>query len=161
MEFENITWKLASILFGHQCVKTGEATNRKSRVGTQYKSLAVMYGRCYMTLSVVVRNYVYMFRLYWIYTCMNIFKQFFYWVCNRFWLRFTRCQKKIIGPCSVYSSFWVWAQPMRDKVTMSHRLSLDEPIPKMIPVNSIHFFPKLIIIFHSTCTLAREIQIRT
>ena len=30
-------------------------------------------------------------------------------------------------------SFWVWAQPMREGITMQRPLSLAEPIARMIP----------------------------
>ena len=37
-------------------------------------------------------------------------------------------------------SFWVWVQPMRDKVTLyQQHLSLAEPIPRMIPVYYIGY----------------------
>ena len=34
---------------------------------------------------------------------------------------------------SMQGSFWVWAQPVKDNITMLRRLSLAEPILRMIP----------------------------
>ena len=45
-------------------------------------------------------------------------------------------------PVTSQRSFWLWAKPMRDTVTMYRRLSLDEPIPRMILV---------IIVYHYWC----------
>ena len=118
-EFENVTFKLASVLFGHQCVKTGEGTNRDSRVGTQHKSLASMYDRCYMTLSGVVQKYVFLFGLYWI--CIRIYIKTILFTGSATDSDFDSIVVKRRSSAVFWwtqGSFRVWAQPMRYDVTI-------------------------------------------
>ena len=37
----------------------------------------------------------------------------------------------------VHGYFWVWTQPMNDEVTWLHRLSLADPMPKMMNDNCV------------------------
>ena len=76
-----------------------------------------------------------LFPLYHIHNCLSIHiihSPIFLWVTSRKLLQSHCPSSREVTENYGQGSFWVWAQLMRKDVTLQRRLSLAEPIPKMI-----------------------------